>query len=155
VVENGVFPCDERFLRDEEYEDVALEITPRSPLPKYEPVNHRRTVSMTYRARREWDLWKTREAKRHQLIGDYFSDRMSNPRYQDFWAGIKQEYFQIQKDWIREKLVEFNPEAIQPRDVLAKAGEAIRQGLGPKAREQWESDPEIQDCLTALKSRWK
>lgn len=73
---------------------------------------------------------------------------MSNPKYQEFWEGIKKEYFRIQKVWIKDELVKFNPEEMQPKAVLLIAKEAVRQGLVPKSKEQWEKDQEIQDCLS-------
>jgi hypothetical protein len=72
---------------------------------------------------------------------------MSNPLHQELWKKIKDCYNQAQKDWIRDELPKFNPETLQPREVLQKARAAVFGALALEIERQWSEDLKMQECL--------
>jgi hypothetical protein len=148
IVEKGVIPCCEDFWEDEEYQDIGIEITLLGPMPDFMPVEHRDARFMTYRMRREQELWVIRSRQRHEYVGNFFRDRPSNPENQGFWNSIIGAYHQANREWIRNALPKLNPETIRPADVRQEARTAIFGAFSTTIKYQWLKDSVMQECLT-------
>jgi hypothetical protein len=102
IVERGVIPCKEDLDLTKECQDVALKIVQLlAPLPAVEPVDHTWEVQMGYRERREMQSWRIREQKRVEIIAHYFQEGLKDPEYQEFWAGLRENFRRDEDRWIK------------------------------------------------------
>jgi hypothetical protein len=146
VVEEGVLPCSRPFLTSEEYHDVGLEMTLRTPLPVLAPVEHQDMRFPTYRERRELDLWLQTRKLREDYAHSQFI-HASDSRYQLFWKQIDEIGRKAEDDLVKETLPNLNPETINRVELRKQAMTALAHTFDVIAQKYWSEDQQMQEAL--------